>query len=203
MAAPSYAENALVKHEMHDPVSHTLSSDSSTVEQSHHRFLYVHEMDKTKVVAAIVRPMSRSLVFLNTKRACDRLTDDLKELGLQARAIHGDLDQTRRNRALRQFGEGQVKVLVATVVAARGLHIDGVDVVVQYDPPDDHKTYLHRAGRTARAGATGVVATLVLWNQMRDIARLQKRLGLEGPVPEVFSNDPILADLADWEPMDR
>ena len=142
----------------------------------------------------------RALVFVNTKRGCDRLVDDLKELDIQARAIHGDLDQARRDRALRQFGLGQVHVLVATDVAARGLHIDGVDIVLQFDPPDDHKTYLHRAGRTARAGATGVVATLVLWNQKVEIERLQKRLGLSLPINEVFSNDSRLTDLAGWDP---
>jgi superfamily II DNA/RNA helicase len=192
--------NSLVKHELRDPVRHNLASDSTTVAESHHRFLYVHEMDKTKVVAAIVRPADRALVFVNTKRGCDRLVDELKELGIQARAIHGDLDQTRRNRALKQFGDGLISVLVATDVAARGLHIDGVDVVVQFDPPDDHKTYLHRSGRTARAGATGVVASLVLWNQMKDVIRLQKRLDLEGPIPEVFSNSPRLLNLAAWDP---
>ena len=91
-------------------------------------------------------------------------------------------------------------MLVATDVAARGLHIDGVDVVVQFDPPDDHKTYLHRSGRTARAGASGIVFTLVMWNQMLEIDRLQKRLGLSFPVPEVFSNNPNLAQLDTWEP---
>lgn len=192
--------NSMVKNELTDPVRHTIESDSSTVEESHHRFLYVHDMDRVKVVAAIVRNYDRALVFVNTKRGCDRLVDDLKDLDLQSRAIHGDLDQTRRNRALKQFTDGQIQVLVATDVAARGLHIDGVDCVVQFDPPDDHKTYLHRAGRTARAGATGVVATLVLWNQRLEIERLQKRLGLSLPVPEVFSNDQRLSDLVGWDP---
>jgi superfamily II DNA/RNA helicase len=192
--------NTLVKHELRDPVRHTVESDSTTVELSRHFFLKVHEMDRIKVVANIVKHHDRAIVFCNTKRACDRLADDLKEADVQARAIHGDLDQTRRNRALRQFSEGQISVLVATDVAARGLHIDGVDVVIQFDPPDDHKTYLHRSGRTARAGASGIVVTLVLWNQMLEIDRLQKRLGLTLPVPEVFSNNPNLAQLDTWEP---
>lgn len=193
--------NYLVKHELRDPVRHAIESDTTTVEQSHHRFIAVHQMDRVKVCGAIVSSYERALVFVNTKRGCDRLVDDLKELGVQARAIHGDLDQARRERALRQFADGQIHVLVATDVAARGLHIDGVDCVVQFDPPDDHKTYLHRSGRTARAGATGVVVTFVLWNQARDIERLQKRLALEHlPVVEMFSNDPRLRDLAGWDP---
>ena len=91
-------------------------------------------------------------------------------------------------------------MLVATDVAARGLHIDGVDIVVQFDPPDDHKTYLHRSGRTARAGESGIVVTLALWNQVVEIGKLQKRLALNLPITEVFSNDPNLADLDAWEP---
>jgi superfamily II DNA/RNA helicase len=192
--------NTLVKHELRDPVRHTVESDSSTVEESRHFFLKVHEMDRVKVVAAVVGHFDRAIVFCNTKRMCDRLADDLKDAGVQARAIHGDLDQTRRVRALRQFTEGQISTLVATDVAARGLHIDGVDVVVQFDPPDDHKTYLHRSGRTARAGASGVVVTLVLWNQVLEIGKLQKRLGLNLPMPEVFSNDPRLGELETWDP---
>jgi superfamily II DNA/RNA helicase len=192
--------NYMIKNELTDPIRHTMESDSTTVEQSHHRFLFVHEMDRVKVVAAIVKNYERALVFVNTKRGCDRLVDDLKDLGVMARAIHGDLDQARRDRALRQFGDGQIQVLVATDVAARGLHIDGIDCVVQFDPPDDHKTYLHRAGRTARAGATGVAVTLVLWNQRLEVERLQKRLQLSIPVAEVFSNDKRLNDLAGWDP---
>jgi superfamily II DNA/RNA helicase len=191
--------NYMIKNELTNPVQHSVASDSTTVEESHHRFLFVHDMDRVKVVAAIAKSYDRVLVFVNTKRGCDRLVDDLKDLDLQTRAIHGDLDQTRRDRALKQFGAGQISTLVATDVAARGLHIDGVDCVIQFDPPDDHKTYLHRSGRTARAGATGVVATLVLWNQQLEIERLQKRLGLSIPITEVFSNDVRLRDLANWE----
>jgi superfamily II DNA/RNA helicase len=91
-------------------------------------------------------------------------------------------------------------VLVATDVAARGLHIDAVDTVVHFDPPEDHKTYLHRSGRTARAGATGVAVTLVLWDQLLEITKMQKRLGLALPIVEMFSNDPNLENLADWKP---
>ena len=90
-------------------------------------------------------------------------------------------------------------MLVATDVAARGIHVDDVDVVIHYDPPEDHKTYLHRSGRTARAGESGVVVTLVLWNQELEVKRLQKRLGLDQPIVEVFSNDPRLADLAHFD----
>ena len=192
--------NSLIKHYLRDPVRHGVNDSMGTVDSSVHHFFKVHEMDRVKVAAAIMRASERTLIFTNTKRACDRLADDLKSLDVSARAIHGDLSQERRTRALRQFSLGQVQVLVATDVAARGLHIEGVDVVLQFDLPDDYKTYLHRSGRTARAGASGVVVTFGLWNQLADIERLQKRLAIKVPVIEVFSNDPRLADLAAWDP---
>ena len=102
-------------------------------------------------------------------------------------------------KALKAFSEGRLPVLVATDVAARGIHVDDIDVVLHYDPPTDHKSYLHRSGRTARAGRAGVVATLVLWDQENEVRTLQKRLGLDVPLVEVFSNDPRLADLAAWD----
>ena len=102
--------------------------------------------------------------------------------------------------ALADFIAGKVSVLVATDVAARGIHVDAVDVVVHYDPAEDHKAYLHRSGRTARAGESGVAVTLQLWNQENDTRVIQRRLGLSIPVVEVFSNDPRLADLANWDP---
>jgi superfamily II DNA/RNA helicase len=114
---------------------------------------------------------------------------------VHAGAIHGDLRQIARERALRDFIDGNHGVLVATDVAARGIHVDDVDVVVHFDPPEEHKGYVHRSGRTARAGNEGVVVTFVLWNQELDVERLQRRLGMREPIVEVFSNDPRLADL--------
>jgi superfamily II DNA/RNA helicase len=105
-----------------------------------------------------------------------------------------------RERALSRFSAGELTMLVATDVAARGLDIDDVDVVLHYDPAPDHKTYLHRSGRTARAGRAGLAVTLSLWNEELDVKRLQRRLGLEQPIVEVFSNDARLTDLAGWDP---
>jgi superfamily II DNA/RNA helicase len=139
-------------------------------------------------------------VFVNTKRAADRVARQLGDVGVDARAIHGDLRQEARERALKRFSQGKLAVLVATDVAARGLDIDELDVVIQYDPPPDPKTYLHRAGRTARAGAAGLAVTLVLWNEELEIRRVKRRLGLEEPIVEMFSNDERLADLAGWDP---
>jgi len=183
-----------------DPIRHEIVSSIATVTEMQHRFLYVHQMDKPKVVASIGKAGNRTLVFCRTKRGADRLVEQLYKEGVRAGAIHGDLRQQAREKALKQFTDGTVGVLVATDVAARGLHIDAVDTVIHFDPPEDHKTYLHRSGRTARAGASGVAATLVLWDQVLEIQKLQKRLGLDQPMVEVFSNDPRLADLATWQP---
>jgi superfamily II DNA/RNA helicase len=140
------------------------------------------------------------MVFCNTKRTCHRLATDVAKLGVAAQAIHGDLRQRQREKALRDFGSGRIQALVATDVAARGIHVDDVDVVIHYDPPEDHKAYLHRSGRTARAGGSGVAATLVLWNQELEVKRMQRRLGLDIPIVEMFSNDVRLLDLTGWDP---
>jgi superfamily II DNA/RNA helicase len=153
-----------------------------------------------KVSASICRGNRRTIVFTRTKRNADRLTESLRKEGVDARAIHGDLRQQARERALRAFSEGRLKVLVATDVAARGLDVEDIDVVVHYDPPEDHKGYLHRSGRTARAGREGLVVTLVLWNEHTEVERIQKRLRLQVPIVEMFSNDPRLAHLSSWEP---
>jgi superfamily II DNA/RNA helicase len=165
-----------------------------------HRFLKVHQLDKAKVCATIVSGATKTLCFCRTKRGADRLVADLRREGVQAAAIHGDLRQNAREKALEDFAKGKLPALVATDVAARGLDIDGVDVVIHYDPPEDHKAYLHRSGRTARAGEGGVAVTLVLWDQELAVERLQRRIGLHMPIVEVFSNDVRLADLATWVP---
>jgi superfamily II DNA/RNA helicase len=192
--------DGLVKRYQRDPVFHEVESRSVTVEEMTHRFVHVHEMDKVKVAAAIARSGNRALAFVNTKRAADRLARSLKDEGVSAEAIHGDLRQQMREKALSRFSEGKLQVLVATDVAARGLHIDDVDVVIHYDPAPEHKTYLHRSGRTARAGQAGMAVTLSLWNEELDVKRLQRRLGIEQPIVEMFSNDPRLADLSGWDP---
>jgi superfamily II DNA/RNA helicase len=155
----------------------------------------VHELDRIKVLAAIADGVDRTMVFVRTKRGADRLVSQLKREGVVAAAIHGDLRQSARERALKDFQAGHHAVLVATDVAARGIHVDDVDVVVHFDPPEEQKSYTHRSGRTARAGREGIVVTFVLWNQELDVEKLQRRLGLREPIIEVFSNDPRLADL--------
>jgi len=194
------AVDVLVRRYQHDPVHHEVASRTITVEEMSHRFLAVHEMDKVKVAAAIAAGVNRTLMFSRTKRGADKLARSLQQEGVRAAAIHGDLPQRVRERALKDFTDGTLPVLVATDVAARGLHIDDVDVVLHYDPAQDHKTYLHRSGRTARAGERGTVVTLVLWNEELEVRRMLPRIGVDQPIVEVFSNDPRLADLNAWDP---
>ncbi len=192
--------NSLIQRYQSDPCMHEVETKEITVEEMTHRFLHVHERDKVKVAAAIAASASRTLIFSNTKAGCDHLVRKLTEEGVKAQAIHGDLRQNMREKALDRFAKGDLPVLVATDVAARGIHVDDVEVVIHYDPPPDHKTYLHRSGRTARAGTKGLVVTLLLWDEELVVKRLQKRVGLDIPVVEMFSNDQRLGSLGDWEP---
>jgi superfamily II DNA/RNA helicase len=194
---------ALVDRYQSDPVFHEVDSRTHTVDEMAHRFLLVHEMDRPRVAAAIGRSGSRCLLFVNTKRAADKVARQLCAAGVEARAIHGDLRQDVRERALKRFAAGKLPILVATDVAARGLDIDELDIVVQYDPAPDPKTYLHRAGRTARAGAAGLAVTLLLWNEELEVRRVKRRLGLDEPIVEMFSNDERLSDLAGWDPAEE
>jgi superfamily II DNA/RNA helicase len=194
------AVDRLVKRYLTDPVFHEVVSSTQTVTLMEHRFLQVHQMDKVKVAAAICRSQEKSLLFVRTKRGADRLVENLGKEGVRAAAIHGDLRQSSREKALADFSSGKLPVLVATDVAARGLHIEAVDGVIHFDPPEDQKAYLHRSGRTARAGRAGVVVSLALWNQLVEMEVIQRRLGLRIPIVEMFSNDARLADLAAWTP---
>ncbi|MCJ7779967.1 MAG: DEAD/DEAH box helicase [Acidimicrobiia bacterium] len=190
----------LVDRYMTDPVTHHVESDSEHVDTMEHRFLKVHHLDKPTMAAEISRTADRTLMFTRTKWAADDLTKRLREIGINAAAIHGDLPQQKREQSLSRFREGKATVLVATNVAARGLHIEGVDIVLHYDPPDDPKTYLHRSGRTARAGEEGLVVTFVEWDQVNEVLGIQRRAGLNVPIIKMFSNDERVSDLFAWQP---
>ncbi len=191
--------DVLVRRYMHDPALHEVVSEEADVDDMLHRFLKVHELDRIKVLAAISAGVSRTMVFVRTKRGADKLVSQLKREGVAAAAIHGDLRQSAREKALKDFQHDEHGVLVATDVAARGIHVDDVDVVVHWDPPEEHKSYVHRSGRTARAGNEGTVVTFVLWNQELEVERLQRRLGMREPIIEVFSNDARLANLVELD----
>jgi superfamily II DNA/RNA helicase len=157
-------------------------------------------MDKAKVVARIAATSKRTIVFVQTKRNADKVARELRDLGVAAQAIHGDIPQAKRERTLDRITTGKTEVLVSTNVAARGIHIDGLDVVIHWDPPEDARTYLHRSGRTARAGEAGLVVTLSEWNQMHIVRRVQKEAGLNVEIVKMFSNDDRLDNLSNWEP---
>ena len=188
----------LVRRYMKNPEEVSIDSPTDTVGTMHHLWLAVHHMDKDKVVAAITRGAGKTVVFCQTKRVCDRVTDNLIALGINASAIHGDLPQPSREKALRRFAEGSLSVMVATDVAARGIDIDDIAAVIHYEPAKDNKDYLHRSGRTARAGRDGWAVTLVEYNQHTQVTILQRTMRM--PITkaiEVFSNNPKLANLAD------
>ncbi len=178
----------------------SIDSPTDTVGTMHHLFLAVHHMDKDKVVSAIASANGKTVVFCDTKRACDKVAKSLEALGANVAAIHGDLPQPTRERALKQFTEGKIDILVATDVAARGIDVDDIAVVVHYAPPIDAKSYLHRSGRTARAGRDGWAVTLAEYNQHTTCRIIQRALRLPTELPiEVFSNDARLRHLPDFE----
>jgi superfamily II DNA/RNA helicase len=160
-----------------------------------HHVLHVAEDDKNQTVVRIAAREGRVLLFVDSKRGADRLAKRLLAQGVRAAALHGGKSQPQRTRVLDQFKDGQVSVLVATNVAARGIHIDTLDLVVNVDPPADHKDYLHRGGRTARAGASGSVVTLVLPEQRREMDRLTARAGISARTTKVRSSDAALAEI--------
>ena len=194
------AVSSLVNSYLADPVRYEAATANEVVDTQEHRFIQVHHMDKAKVVAAIAGSVGRVLVFVGTKRNADKVAGELRDEGVRAEAIHGDRRQEHRERALEHFADGKKPVLVATNVAARGLHIDDVDVVVHYDPPQDYKSFVHRSGRTARAGEEGLVVTLVEWDQIEEVQRLQRASGLHYEIVKMYSNDERLKNLLDLEP---
>ncbi len=168
----------LVRRYLTDPVVHSVDPSQGAVTTMEHHVLRVQNADKHRMTTEIAAREGRVIMFLDTKHAVDRLTQDLRNSGARAAALHGGKSQPQRTRTLAQFKTGHVTVLVATNVAARGIHIDNLDLVVNVDPPTDHKDYLHRGGRTARAGKSGSVVTLVTPNQRRDMTRLMAAAGI-------------------------
>ena len=187
----------LVRRYMNDPREVSIDAPTATVGTMRHLFLAVHRMDKDRVVAAVADGAGKTVVFCDTKRLCDKVAESLQKLKVKASALHGDMTQAARERSLAKFADGTLNVLVATDVAARGIDIDDVAAVVHYEPPIDVKTYLHRSGRTARAGRDGWAVTLAEYNQHTTCRIIQRGLRLEPQPPiEVFSNDKRLADLS-------
>ncbi|MBK3633378.1 DEAD/DEAH box helicase [Streptomyces asoensis] len=182
----------LVRRYLTDPVVHSVDPSAGAVSTMEHHVLHVHGADKHWTTTQIAAREGRVIMFLDTKHAVDRLTQDLLNSGVRAAALHGGKSQPQRTRTLTQFKTGHVTVLVATNVAARGIHVDNLDLVVNVDPPTDHKDYLHRGGRTARAGESGRVVTLVTPNQRRDMTRLMATAGITPRTTQVHSGEEAL-----------
>ncbi|MDQ0796932.1 DEAD/DEAH box helicase [Streptomyces sp. B1I3] len=180
----------LVKMFLTDPVVHSVDPSAGAVTTMEHHVLHVaDETDKKAVATRIAAREGRVIMFVDTKRAADRFAKRLLASGVRAAALHGGRSQPQRNRTLDQFKTGEVTALVATNVAARGIHVDDLDLVVNVDPPTDHKDYLHRGGRTARAGESGSVVTLVLPEEKREMTRLMADAGIAPHTTRIKSSD--------------
>ncbi|MFI9375910.1 DEAD/DEAH box helicase [Streptomyces parvulus] len=169
----------LVDRYLNNPVSHEVDAAQGAVTTMSHHILVVKPKDKAPVTAAIASRKGRTIIFVRTQLGADRVAEQLRDAGAKADALHGGMTQGARTRTLADFKDGYVNVLVATDVAARGIHVDGIDLVLNVDPAGDHKDYLHRAGRTARAGRTGTVVSLSLPHQRRQIFRLMEDAGVD------------------------
>jgi superfamily II DNA/RNA helicase len=177
--------DTLVRRYLTDPARHTVAPTAASAARMDHQTRTVQATDKVAVAAELAGRPGRTLVFVRTKHRAARLARQLDRAGIRAGALHGNLAQPARARALAAFAAGTVPVLVATDIAARGIHVDGIDLVLHFDPPAEPKAYLHRSGRTARAGAAGTVITLVLPEQTSEVARLHQRAGVATPAPPV------------------
>ncbi|MCP3754825.1 DEAD/DEAH box helicase, partial [Streptomyces sp. TBY4] len=188
----------LVKRYLTNPVTHEVDSAQGNVSTMTHHVLVVKPKDKAPVTAAIAARKGRTIIFVRTQLGADRIAEQLIESGVKADALHGGMTQGARTRVLADFKDGYVNALVATDVAARGIHVDGIDLVLNVDPAGDHKDYLHRSGRTARAGKSGVVVSLALPHQRRQIFRLMEDAGVDASrhiVQGVGAFDPEVAEI--------
>ncbi|MFI6675193.1 DEAD/DEAH box helicase [Kribbella sp. NPDC050470] len=187
--------DTIVKTYLKDPVTHSTESGQATVTTMEHHLLVIEPGHKQSLTAELASRDGRTIVFVRTKLGADRVATQLRDRGVMAAALHGGLTQGARNRTLDQFKDGSVPVLVATDVAARGIHVDDVGLVVQADPAADHKDYLHRAGRTARAGGKGAVVTLVLPHQRRGMIRLAESAGVDASPVRARPGDELVTEL--------
>ncbi|MFC8300327.1 DEAD/DEAH box helicase [Micromonospora orduensis] len=187
--------DALVKRFMTDPVTHSTAPSTASVSTMDHHMLLIPPHEKFPVAASIAARDGRTMVFARTQLGVDRLVEQLAAVGVRAGGLHGGKTQRMRTKTLAEFREGRMNVLVATDVAARGIHVDGVTLVLHVDPPKDPKDYLHRAGRTARAGESGAVATLVLPKQRRTTLAMLEKAGVAPAETRVRVGDPVLAEL--------
>ncbi|MDA8197573.1 MAG: DEAD/DEAH box helicase [Actinomycetota bacterium] len=177
----------IINNYMNSPVLHEIKSDDRSLDHMLHYFLMTNDYDKLAVVRRITSTARKAIIFVRTRDNADRLADELNGEGVRVDALHGNMRQSARERVLNKFSKGATSILVATDVAARGIDVAGLDLVVHYELPDDHKSYIHRSGRTARAGTSGAVVTLLRRSQMRVVNGLQRELGLK---QQIFMGNP-------------
>jgi len=189
------AIDVLARRFLTDPARHSVDENSSPAEIEHH-VITVSPRDRVEVIAALTGGDKRSLVFTRTKHGAERLAKQLTAAGIPAAELHGNLRQGARSRNLAAFGSGAVRVMVATDIAARGIHVDGIDLVIHADPPAEHKAYAHRSGRTARAGADGVVVTMQTPAQAREVSALMRKAGVTPQVAEVDPDSAVVREIA-------
>jgi superfamily II DNA/RNA helicase len=189
------AIDQLVKRYLHNPVTHSVDSAASPVPAMTHHLFNVSRDNKPAVVRELVAGQGRTLAFTRTKHAAKKLAKQLTASGIPAVDLHGNLSQSARQRNLAAFSEGSSRVLVATDIAARGIHVDDITLVVHVDPPAEHKAYLHRSGRTARAGAEGVVVTVSTPEERGDTRTLMRQAGIKPTAVDVTPGHPAIGDL--------
>ena len=190
------AVDVLVRRFLDEPVTHRVDPEVAPVATMTHHLLHVREDERLPVLVDLAAAPGRTLVFTRTKHGAKRLTRHLNAAGVPSVELHGNLAQNARDRNLRSFTNGTARTLVATDIAARGIHVDDVALVVHADPPVEHKAYLHRSGRTARAGADGTVITLMTDDQVADVGVLARRAGISATTTRVRPGDPLLHRLA-------
>jgi superfamily II DNA/RNA helicase len=191
--------DVLVRRFLRDPVTHSVDSASSPVATMAHHVLHVQPAARLPVLVDLTAAPGRTLVFTRTKRGATKLTRQLVAEGVPAVELHGNLGQSARTRNLLAFADGSAATLVATDIAARGIHVDDVTLVIHADPPMEHKAYLHRSGRTARAGASGTVVTLMTDTQVADVRDLTRKAGITATVTRLRPGHPLLTELAPGE----
>lgn len=167
-----------------NPIRHEIGEETPDIKSAHHLFWKITNANKTEITAEAINAVWPAIIFCRTRHGSDRLAKRLNKLGIHGVTIHGGKSQNQRSRALTDFTKGRVQALIATDVAARGIHVDGVASVIHYDPPEDHKAYIHRSGRTARAGQSGVVLSFVAPDQKKKARRLQHKIDIDQPIME-------------------
>ncbi|WIE76202.1 DEAD/DEAH box helicase [Curtobacterium sp. MCSS17_007] len=187
---------SLVSEFLHEPSVHEVAGEDQASSTIDHRVLVVEQRQKDRVLEELVAGDGKTIVFARTRAYAERLADQFEDAGIRATSLHGDLNQSRRTRNLQLLTSGRVNVLVATDVAARGIHVDDVSLVVQADAPDDYKAYLHRSGRTGRAGKEGTVVTLVPRGRRRKIEGILENAEIEADLVDAAPGDGIVAELA-------